>query len=485
MLLASAASLAAPAVAQVVPLRTVPVASGDQFLLVPSWSLAMGGVRVAVDDSLGDAWSNPAKGSLVRESAFIGAPTFYSIENGGGGRTFPIAGMLGGGAVFGGAALALQQIEDGGGDDFFVANPWIDIWPPATPRLTDQFSRNLYASGYVGVRLGDRWSVGLGLGASTLDAMDGVDLLYAGADRIEQSGGTKDVRLGVHGRGERDRLSLLLLHSRIGMTHDVTYSDWVWDPVLMTGTWVTRVEENEDRTRTWGAHAEWDRTLRAEGWTVGASGTVNYKTHPEIPNYEIQNIPRDPGTTWAYEAAVGFARRAGASTFGLDVALQPIWSETWQEADSADVANSGGALALGERSIENDFFFTNVVLRAGFSHDAGNATLQAGLEVRSYAYTLEQVNHVLDAYREQDETWMEWTPTFGVAYRFTSVELRYAGRLTTGTGRPGTAWTGAAWAESVTISQSASDFIVAPQGPLTLVDSDVLTHQLSVRVPVR
>jgi hypothetical protein len=179
---------------------------------------------------------------------------------------------------------------------------------------------------------------------------------------------------------------------------------------------------------------------------------------------------------------VGFARQVGPTLFGMDVAVQPIWSETWQEADSADVANSSGALALGDRSIENDFFFTNVVLRSGLSHDAGRATLQAGLEVRSYAYTLEQVNHVLDAYREQDETWMEWTPTFGVAFRFSSMDVRYSGRVTTGTGRPGTAWASESFA---TVNQSASDFIIAPQGPLTLVDSDVITHQLSIRVPVR
>jgi hypothetical protein len=209
---------------------------------------------------------------------------------------------------------------------------------------------------------------------------------------------------------------------------------------------------------------------------------VNHKSHPKVPNYEIQDIPRDPGTTWAYEAAVGFARTTGATTFGVDIVVQPIWSETWQEADSADVADSGGTLGLGDRSIENDFFFTNVVLRSGLSHDIGRTTVQAGLEVRSYAYSLEQMNRVLDAYREQDETWMEWTPTFGAVFRFSSLDLRYTGRLTTGTGRPGTAWAPEMLA---TANQSASDFIIAPQGPLTLQDADVITHQVSVRIPVR
>jgi hypothetical protein len=269
------------------------------------------------------------------------------------------------------------------------------------------------------------------------------------------------------------------------MEHDVTWTDWVVDTTTMFVTPQQRIERNEDRGRTWGAHLAWDRDLSAPGWRVGASGTVNRKSHPKIPNYQIQNIPRDPGLTWAYEAAVGFARSMGATTFGLDVALQPIWSETWQEADTADVNASGGALQVGDRSIENDFFFTNVMLRSGLAHDVGRATLQAGLEVRSYAYALEQVDHVAESYREQDEAWMEWTPTFGVALRFSELEVRYAGRVTSGTGRPGTDFPlGVGFAE--TVNQSGSpDFIIAPSGPLTLQDVSVVTHQLSVRVAVR
>jgi hypothetical protein len=474
--------VAPPAATQIVPVRTVPVASGDQFLMMPSATLGMGAVRLALDDSLADAWTNPAKGTLVSESAFLGSPTYYSIEDGGGGRTFPIAGVLGGRAWFGGLALALQQVEDEAAGDVFAARPSIDIWPGPPTTLNSRSSRNVYAAGYLGRRLGAAWSLGLGLGAASLDAMEGVDLLYAGADRIEQSGATMDVRLGAYGEGEQHRVALVLVHSSIAMTHEVSYVDWVWDPDRMAGSWRTRVEENEDRTRTWGAHIEWDRSLAAPGWRLGASATVNHKSHPKIPNYEIQNIPRDPGTTWAYEVAVGFARSAGPITFGLDAALQPIWSETWQEADSADVASSGGRLERGDRSIENDFFFTNVVLRTGVSHDVSRTTLQVGLELRSYAYTLEQANHVTESDREQYETWMEWTPTFGVALRLSSLDLRYTGKITTGTGRPGTVWTPEILAGS---SRSQSDFVIAPNGPLTLVDSDVVTHQVSVRVPVR
>ena len=48
------------------------------------------------------------------------------------------------------------------------------------------------------------------------------------------------------------------------MGHDVTYLDWFWDPdgrqVVPRG----RVERNDDRTYTWGAHLEYEQPL-AEG----------------------------------------------------------------------------------------------------------------------------------------------------------------------------------------------------------------------------
>ena len=473
---------------QTIPIRTVPVASGDQFLILPSSSLSMGGARLAVDDSLADAWSNPAKGVLISESAFLGAPTYYSIsQRGGGGRTFPVAGLFSGSEWFGGAALALQQIEnDDRGGDFFIAEPVIDVCCfgccGRTRTLSEAFGRNVYARGFLGRRLSSEWSLGVALATARLGAMDGVDLLYSSAQRIDQSGGVGDVRLGLYRTGERDRLSLLVLHSRVSMTHDVTYLDWLWDDALTRSITQTRVEVNEDQTRTWGGHMAWDRSLDTPGWRVGASATLNYKDHPKIPNYSLQNIPRDPGTTWAYEAAVGFSRSDERTTFALDFALQPIWSETWQEANAQEVASSDRRLGIGDRSIENEFFFTNVVIRSGLSHQAGAFDLQAGLEIRSYAYELKQVNHVEIAYRAQDEAWIEWSPTFGALFRLEALDLRYSGRITTGTGRPGAI---PARAGPGLETLSSADFILAPEGPLTLQDAQVTTHQLSVRIPIR
>jgi hypothetical protein len=356
------------------------------------------------------------------------------------------------------------------------------LWFGEPPRLSDASARNVFAQGFVGARLGEGpWSLGVGFSVAGLDALDGVDLLYANAETVDQHGTMGDVRLGLYRDGARDRLSLLLVHDRISMTHDVSYLDFQWDTLNWVQNVTRRVDENLDRTRTWGVQAAYDRDLDAPGWRVGGSATVNRKSHPKIPNYEIQNIPRDPGTTWAWEVGAGVSRRRGPTEFGLDLLFQPIWSDTWQEADTDVPAAGGGFIPKGGRTIENDFFFTNVVLRAGLSHDMGRASVQGGLELRSYDYALEQRDHVANTFRDQDEAWMEWSPTAGATFRFSDVDVRYAGRVTTGTGQPGVALTAWAAAERAL----SADFIVAPRGPLTLQEAMVMTHQLSVSIPIR
>lgn len=479
--------LGSGASAQLIPIRTVPVASGDQFRLLPSESMGMGGVHFAIDDSIADPWTNPAKG-MAATTAFIGSPTFYGISEGrGAGKSFPVAGMFAGSEWFGGASLALQQIENTDGAQ--VVWGALDVCcvgccgPART--LSETFGRNLYAEGYVGRRLGDGpWSIGVGLSTAALDAMDGVDLLYAGADRIDQSGSVTDVRVGAYRTGPRDRLALLVAHDRVSMEHDVTFTDWTWDETLMVTVPERRIETNEDQTRTWAAQVAWDRSLAAPGWRVGVSGTVNHKSHPKIPDYSIQNIPRDPGNSWAYELGFGFSVTEEESTFALDVAVQPIWSNTWQVADTSDVTASSGRLSVGDRSIENDFFFTNVQMRSGLSQRVGRLGVQLGIEVRSYDYQLDQVDRVEQSVRDQDESWIEWSPTLGAVYSLEALDVRYGLRITTGTGRPGTSrvFFDAAPGEQLLAS---SDFLVAPDGPLTLQDARVVTHQISITLPVR
>ena len=61
--------------------------------------------------------------------------------------------------------------------------------------------------------------------------------------------------------------------------------------------------------------------------------------------------------------------------------------------------------------------------------------------------------------------------------------LHYAARFTSGTGRPGTRWN--LQQPNTAVFDSGADFILAPEGPLTLRDARVTTHQLSVVIPIQ
>src|SRR5213076_1706871 len=93
--------------AQLVSIKTVPIAQGDQFEIYPSHNLAMGGVSIAVPDTLLDPFRNPAKGARL-----AAAPRFYGISNGaGGGRTLPLAAVTQADSWYGGLSLALQEVD--------------------------------------------------------------------------------------------------------------------------------------------------------------------------------------------------------------------------------------------------------------------------------------------------------------------------------------------------------------------------------------
>jgi hypothetical protein len=289
-------------------------------------------------------------------------------------------------------------------------------------------------------------------------------------------------------------MEAVVTRAKVRMQHDVTYLNLVWEPVapdtLPSPQWRTRIDENLDYTDTWGTHLAFRRPIKDSGWTVGWSLTGNWKDHPKIPNYEIQNIPRDPGDTRAYAIGGGVAKTEGPARFAVDVFLEPIQSDTWAlaAADTTDVF--GNVIKAGEKTVENEFVFTNALIRAGASWDYKIATFKGGVQVRSISYELEQVNHIepfslSSRKRTQRESWMEWTPSFGVSLELDGVTLHYAGRFTTGTGRPGTRWSNTRMNEAGISDFGASDFLLAPSGPLTLQDATVTTHQLSVVIPMR
>ena len=88
-LLASLAT--APAAAQLVTPRTVPVMQDEQFEIYPSSRPGLAGISIAIDDTLADPFTNPAKATRLKGFTLSTAPYSHSISgNRGGGRTLPI-----------------------------------------------------------------------------------------------------------------------------------------------------------------------------------------------------------------------------------------------------------------------------------------------------------------------------------------------------------------------------------------------------------
>ena len=167
-----ASTLPDTATAQYISIKTVPVATGNQFLLYPSANLGMAGVSVALADPLLDPFVNPAKGSRMDVSRLFGSPTFYGVSGRGpGGRSLPLGATFAGN-VFGAFSASLQQLDRSG--DLFCQ------FGGCGGTLSDERSTNQYLHGVVGSRLPDSdVSIGASVSWADLNAVEGVDLLYA------------------------------------------------------------------------------------------------------------------------------------------------------------------------------------------------------------------------------------------------------------------------------------------------------------------
>ncbi len=480
--LATAAVLtSAPAGAQIVTPRTVPVFQNQQFDLLPSALAGMGGVSIALDDSLADAFANPARVGRLREGTVFAAPFRHSISGDrGGGRTLPLGGVGSAGAWSFAGAFALQQIDRAGPMRFAQVN-------------SDRTATNQYLMMSTARRMSGGLTIGASASFASLDAVDGVDLLYGGSDRIDQSGSSSDLRIGVmKDFGGGRTLDVVVLRNSYEMAHDVRFvGPAVFDSSFRLWAPVIRSEHNEDRTDIWGAHAEFSQPIGTHGWRIGWLGTINTLNHPKIPNYVLQNIPRDPGSTLAMNAGIGLARTVGGTTFGADLVIEPMWANTWADLAHDTTIVGGGVIKAGGKTVENDFKFTNSLIRIGLGHDfatdsAKGSTFgfQLGLAVYSIDYRLNQRNNVLKTSRRQLENWMEWTPTFGLAYKAKSMTVHYAYAASCA-GDNCFSRGGVELISPTAGGDFATGIIAAPSSALTFDGGHASSHKIWVAVPIR
>lgn len=480
LLLSALASVAArPVESQLVTPKTVPVFQDEQFALYPSSRPGLGGAYIALDDTLADPFVNPAKALRLRGLAITTAPYSHGISGSrGGGRTLPL-GVLAGSGTWAVAVLAAMQELDRAGP----------IWNRPTSERT---ASNQYVSGSLARRVAPGVSVGVSGFHADLAAVDGVDLLYAGSDRIDQSGSLTDVRLGATKEWEPGHvLELLVLRNTTNMRHDVHYTTYSWEPVSHTSTMMQRQDTNLDQTNIWGAHTQYVRPVGAEGWRIGALATVNRLDHPKIPNYTLQNLPRDPGATTAFNWGMGAARSTPEFTFAVDVILEPMVSDTYADAATNVTRTNGSVIAAGDKTVENHFRFHNSKARIGIGRMWGADTASHGsfaadfsLAAYSISYDLLQTNNITGAARSQHENWVESGPTIGIRYRSRDFELSYAFRTSCGTG--GCDFLSHGDFVVVTApAESTGGIIAAPSSPLFLQSGSETSHHFMISVPIR
>ena len=148
-------------------------------------------------------------------------------------------------------------------------------------------------------------------------------------------------------------------------------------------------------------HLDYTRPLEAEGWQVGGRVTGNVKSHPKIPNYTLMSIPRDPGDSWAWDFGVGVAKQTPSSVFGIDLVYEPVWTETWADAAAPTPTLGGDTIPAGDMTVFNAFRFDNAILRAGLSGRLDRLQLAFGLQLKRFAYTLDQTDFVMERRRRQ------------------------------------------------------------------------------------
>src|SRR5256884_4732883 len=103
-------TVAPPARAQLISIKTVPIAQGDQFDIFPSQHRGMGGASIALADTLLDPFRSPARGARLAVPRLFASPTFYGVSKGTGGRrTLPLATFRQRGTWFGGLSLAVPE----------------------------------------------------------------------------------------------------------------------------------------------------------------------------------------------------------------------------------------------------------------------------------------------------------------------------------------------------------------------------------------
>jgi len=466
---------------QEINLRTVPLIAGNQTDFYPSLSRGMGNLSIAFDDPLADPLINPAKASKLGELELFFSPTRNSWSNEDGRPVYTSSGS----AKYMGAAINSMPfgfyIKR---DNFFtggiisyqsylsdrsIPNNWLNS------NTKSDVGNNVYLFGLAGVYLPDlKLSIGGSISWSELHAIDGVNLLYPGSYDIKQYGRSLDYKIGFAGESsEREQLEFVIARTTFKSSHEVTYNNpyWFYSDIWIGGY---QTELNKDESNGWVIHTKYNNSVSDEV-KIGGIFTVNWKEHPKIPNYALANIPRDPGSSTAYNLGVGIVDSGERTTLGFEYIYEPMTSYTWAEAGPENLSYPSSF-----KTVENFFDFYNHIIRGGiYTHtDVSWLDYRLGIQLYFNKYNLKQNDNILNTSRTANENWLETTLCGGLTINLSGFQILYSLQVILGNGIVGSE-NNQFIAFDASAMRSEADFLIAPSGSLVVDDIPLVTQQIS------
>lgn len=480
--------------AQGIPIRTVPIVAINQAEFHLSLARGMGNLSIAFDDPLGDPFINPAKASRIKGVTIFFSPTRNSWSNENGRPVFtssgsskylgtsmssiPFGGFFQMGNTYAGGFVGYQGYSS-------KRSTPIPGWEFSFPAIRKDIGSNTYIFGLFGVRFPEsNVSIAGSISWADYDAFDGVNLLYPGSYNIKQSGWSRGYKLGILAElTDVDQLEFVAARNVFKARHEVTYPILFNEFNIDSGPFTqTRSERSRDESKGWILHGGYKRRID-DRWKIGAIVTVNWKEHPKIPNYDLARIPRDPGTSIAYNIGIGAATYGRRSTWGFEYIYEPITSSTWAEAGEGGSLPGSQPLAPDFKTVENFFDFSNHILRIGLQSKTKYAWLENrfGVQLHFYKYDLNQHDNIRRTSRFFNYDWLEATLSGGLNIKFSNIELMYTLQVILGNGMVGT---NGQWAQELDTnffaeSARVNDFLIAPSGSLVVDKIPLFTHQIT------
>jgi hypothetical protein len=465
---------------QEIHLRTVPLAAGNQGDFYPSLSRGMGNLSIAFDDPISDPLINPAKTYKLNGLRFFFSPTRNTWSNEDGRAIFTTSGS----AKYTGTAinsmpfglfLKKENFFTGGIISYQSYSSERSIpgsWESSINTKSD-IGNNVYLLGLAGMYFPElNLSVGGSISWAEFDAMDGVNLLYPGSSDIKQGGRSLNYKIGFVGElSKQSQMEFVIGRTTFKSSHKVTYGSlhfWYED------SWIGyRTELNKDESKGWVIHTKYNSSINDE-LKIGGIFTVNWKEHPKIPNYALANIPRDPGSSTAYNIGIGIVNSGERTTLGFEYIYEPMKSYTWAEAGT-DIN-----LPPAFKTVENYFDFYNHIFRGGlYTHtDITWLDYRLGIQLHFNKYNLKQNDNVLNTSRTLNENWLETTLCGGLTINISSFQIFYSLQVILGNGLVGTEVGGIGFPE-LSAEAVKSDFLIAPYGSLVVDDIPLVTQQIS------